>query len=228
MAISELYSLAGPCGAVIIVIGIWACFTCARVYFYTLLVWKDFKKNFVEKNSRELSLKDYTGTNPFIRIIYQMSAKHRGHSDDWKSEVVYLFNKNFKNVINSLAILKMITVISPLLGLLGTVLGMLNVFDAISSATSEDPRLLAHGIWQALITTVLGLVVAIPSLVMYYSLTVRVKVFLMEALEYTYQTLSFLDNLKAENHSSGLKNNKNTDDRNVINTKISGIICNEA
>lgn len=191
MNLYDLYKLSGPCGVVIIMVGILAVYLCARNYFYTSLIWKEFKRDFIGRaTNEERCLKEYSGSNPFMLIIYQMVTLHQSHSDDWRSEVVYLFNRNFRRVINSLSILKMITVISPLLGLLGTVLGMLNVFDAISSVAAEDPRMLAHGIWQALITTVLGLVIAIPALVMYYTMSVRMKIFLMETLEHTYQALS--------------------------------------
>ena len=57
--------------------------------------------------------------------------------------------------------------ISPLLGLLGTVIGMIKVFTAITTLGVGDPAVLAGGISQALITTAAGLTVAIPSLMFY-------------------------------------------------------------
>jgi biopolymer transport protein ExbB len=52
----------------------------------------------------------------------------------------------------------------PLLGLIGTVIGMIITFHAITASGSSDPRLMAHGIGQAMIATVLGLGIAIPLL----------------------------------------------------------------
>ena len=60
-----------------------------------------------------------------------------------------------------------IAAVSPLLGLLGTVVGMINMFGALKVAGAGDPAELAGGIGQALITTAAGLVVAIPSLYCY-------------------------------------------------------------
>ncbi len=60
-----------------------------------------------------------------------------------------------------------IAAVTPLLGLLGTVLGMITVFTAISTQGVGNPSVLAGGISQALITTVAGLSVAIPSLMFY-------------------------------------------------------------
>ena len=62
----------------------------------------------------------------------------------------------------SLLFLKIISVVAPLMGLLGTVTGMIKTFQAITLFGTGDPKLMAGGISQALVTTVLGLVVAIP------------------------------------------------------------------
>jgi len=62
-----------------------------------------------------------------------------------------------------------IAAIAPLVGLLGTVLGMFQAFGGIASDVSAGakPVVLAHGVSQAIVTTIFGLVVAIPSLVAY-------------------------------------------------------------
>jgi biopolymer transport protein ExbB len=62
------------------------------------------------------------------------------------------------------SIIKLFAGIAPLLGLLGTVTGMIATFQAITNFGTGDPKLMAAGISQALITTVLGLIVAIPLL----------------------------------------------------------------
>ena len=65
--------------------------------------------------------------------------------------------------------LEMASSVGPLLGLLGTVIGMVAAFAKLSEAgTRVDPSQLAGGIWQALITTVGGLVVAVPAMASYY------------------------------------------------------------
>ncbi|OQX54048.1 MAG: hypothetical protein B5M48_01735 [Candidatus Omnitrophica bacterium 4484_213] len=71
--------------------------------------------------------------------------------------------------------------ISPLLGLLGTVIGMINTFQVIQKETyAVSPGDLAQGIWVALITTALGLSVAIPTYVAYNYLVNRVNNFLLQ------------------------------------------------
>lgn len=66
-----------------------------------------------------------------------------------------------------LKLLKLLAAIAPLLGLLGTVIGMIATFQSISLFGSGDPKLMAGGISQALVTTVLGLLAAIPLLLMH-------------------------------------------------------------
>ena len=60
--------------------------------------------------------------------------------------------------------IKLLAAVAPLLGLLGTVTGMIATFQSISLFGTGDPKLMASGISQALVTTMLGLMVAIPLL----------------------------------------------------------------
>ncbi|HRX81345.1 MAG TPA: MotA/TolQ/ExbB proton channel family protein, partial [Pirellulaceae bacterium] len=74
-----------------------------------------------------------------------------------------------------------ISTISPLLGLLGTVLGMIRAFNAIATADAMGrPELLAGGISQALLTTAAGLSVAIPALIAYLFFVGRVDKLVVE------------------------------------------------
>ena len=78
--------------------------------------------------------------------------------------------------------IKIISVVAPLLGLLGTVTGMIDVFETMSLFGTGDPKLMAGGISQALITTVLGLVAAIPC-VFLHTLTNNISRSLIMILE---------------------------------------------
>lgn len=80
--------------------------------------------------------------------------------------------------------LNIIANIAPMLGLLGTVIGMVNSFNQISIAVGGvDPRRLAGGIFEALMTTVMGLIVAIPSLYMFGVFRNRVDALAAEAAD---------------------------------------------
>lgn len=78
--------------------------------------------------------------------------------------------------------IKVLAAVAPLLGLLGTVVGMIRTFQAITLFGTGDPKLMAGGISQALVTTVLGLTVAIP-LVLLHSLVSGRSRTLVEILE---------------------------------------------
>lgn len=69
---------------------------------------------------------------------------------------------------------------APLLGLFGTVVGMIEIFGAQSPASGSNPAALAHGISVALYNTAFGIVVAIPALVFYRHFRARVDSFLVE------------------------------------------------
>ena len=71
------------------------------------------------------------------------------------------------------SVVKLLAGVAPLLGLLGTVTGMIATFQAITLFGTGDPKLMADGISQALVTTVLGLVVAIPLLFLHSLLSAR-------------------------------------------------------
>ncbi len=73
-----------------------------------------------------------------------------------------------------------VAAISPLLGLLGTVIGMVKVFTAITTEGVGDPGVLAGGISEALITTAAGLTVAIPALIGYRYLRNRVDTLVIQ------------------------------------------------
>lgn len=69
--------------------------------------------------------------------------------------------------------LETVAAVAPLLGLLGTVLGMIKVFSSISTAGLGDPQILSEGISEAMITTAVGLAIGIPTLVAYNYLAAR-------------------------------------------------------
>jgi biopolymer transport protein ExbB len=70
--------------------------------------------------------------------------------------------------------LNIVAQIAPLLGLLGTVTGLINAFRNIQAAGAVNPSVLAGGIWEALLATVAGLCIAIPSLIAYVYFSSRV------------------------------------------------------
>lgn len=82
------------------------------------------------------------------------------------TELLRRGNEEFARMNSMIRVLELIAMIAPLLGLLGTVLGMIQSFQSLEMAQgSANASVLAGGIWQALLTTAVGLLVAIPAAV---------------------------------------------------------------
>ena len=81
-----------------------------------------------------------------------------------REECMRLANKELYEARRGLRIIDLIITIAPLVGLLGTVLGMIEAFQALQdSGAQADPSALAGGIWEALLTTAAGMGIAIPA-----------------------------------------------------------------
>src|SRR6201999_2522268 len=93
--------------------------------------------------------------------------------EDTGRHVVYELER-FLNTLGTIAS------ITPLLGLLGTVTGIIKSFNALQAGAAGDPRMLSGGIGEALIATAAGLCVAIPALIAYRYLRGRVESFVVE------------------------------------------------
>jgi len=106
----------------------------------------------------------------FSKILDLVIADNTGQ-DPVKVTEMYA-KKVSADIYRWISIPGIMATISPLLGLLGTVLGMIKIFTRFTEA-GGNPMILAGGIWEALITTAAGLTVAIPSLVIYRYLNYR-------------------------------------------------------
>lgn len=118
---------------------------------------------------------DEPGENPLGRIL----RVYRSGSD-WDTEALELklgeaVLREIPRVNTGLGFLKIVAAVAPLMGLLGTVTGMIITFQAITLFGAGDPKLMAGGISQALVTTVLGLTVAIPTLLLHQLVQSRAK-----------------------------------------------------
>ena len=103
-------------------------------------------------------------------------------------------NKELPKLERFIVALSTISTVAPLLGLLGTILGMIQSFAVISTVGSGRPTALASGIANALLTTAAGLIIAIPSVVFYnyFVNTVNKRILFMENL--SNEISDFLDN----------------------------------
>uniref|UniRef100_UPI004047A3F0 MotA/TolQ/ExbB proton channel family protein n=1 Tax=Aliarcobacter sp. TaxID=2321116 RepID=UPI004047A3F0 len=101
-------------------------------------------------------------------LISEIIDFAKTNSEDFKKDSIENFiNRKIKKLEFGLNTVKIIASIAPLLGLLGTVIGVLNSFDSITKSGLGDPSVFSGGISVALITTIAGLIVAIPHYIGY-------------------------------------------------------------
>ena len=141
--------------------------------FFELYLFKknDFKKiNYLINDSSSITqfeknlehLKD----NNFLKEIVNIIKKK---TDNQHDQILILIEKETEKLNRFMPTLEIIGQVSPLIGLLGTVIGMIDSFNELELGGSlVDPSVLAGGIWTALLTTAMGLIVAIPALISHY------------------------------------------------------------
>lgn len=99
--------------------------------------------------------------NPLGRILTAIDPKEQ-NLEQLELKIDECTVKEIPRLEQGHSFLKLLATVAPLLGLLGTVTGMIETFQSITLYGTSDPKLMANGISQALMTTVLGLLVAIP------------------------------------------------------------------
>ena len=107
-------------------------------------------------------------TNPLGRIVSVYQENSDVDSETLQLKIDEAILKEQPAINRFVGFIKIISMVAPLLGLLGTVIGMIVTFQAITLFGTGDPKTMAGGISQALITTVLGLTVAIPTVLLHY------------------------------------------------------------
>jgi len=120
---------------------------------FTIMLWKSFVFFMANKNIHITT----------SEIINEIKLTQNYELAQIKSTIALKINM----IESGLNTIKIIASLSPLIGLLGTVIGILNSFDSISHLGLGDPTIFSSGISIALITTVAGLVVAIPHYIGY-------------------------------------------------------------
>ncbi len=118
---------------------------------------------------------DQPGNNPLGRILKVYHDNPRTDIETLELKLSEAILRETPRINRMLMFLKIIAVVAPLLGLLGTVTGMIITFQAITLFGTGDPKLMAGGISQALVTTVLGLCVAIPTVLLHTLVASRAR-----------------------------------------------------
>ena len=105
--------------------------------------------------------------NPLGRVLAAYESNRNADTETIELKLSEAALKEMPGLTKGLLFIKVISVVAPLMGLLGTVTGMIKTFQVIALYGAGDPKMMAGGISQALVTTVLGLVVAIPMVLLH-------------------------------------------------------------
>lgn len=146
----------------------------AALYQFLYLNWVG-----IAVNRQLANLKKLKADNPLGRVLLAFKGDRAPTAGD-EAEVVELriseaVLKELPPIERFQSLVKLVVAAGPLLGLVGTVLGMIETFQSITESGSSDPKLMAAGIGKAMIATVLGLGVAIPLLFVNAALASRSK-----------------------------------------------------
>lgn len=116
---------------------------------------------------RQIKAKKANKSNPLGRVFLAYEEHANADVETLELKLDEAILKEVPRLERSLNTLKVVAAVAPMLGLLGTVTGMIVTFQTIQLYGAGDPKMMAGGISQALMTTVLGLVVAIPVLLLH-------------------------------------------------------------
>ncbi|WP_292286650.1 MotA/TolQ/ExbB proton channel family protein [Marivita sp.] len=167
----------GTGAPIILLLGGLSVFSLALIVYKIAQLWSVTSKSdtreaalnsFESGNLSEAQAKATHGQTPANRVLaFAIKSLGEGRSGAaLMTELTRRGNEEFAQMSRHIRLLELIAMISPLLGLLGTVLGMIQSFQELELAEgAANASLLAGGIWQALLTTAAGLLVAIPAAV---------------------------------------------------------------
>ena len=150
--------------------------TAVGVFGLLVALWRFIALSLLSaKVAKQRKAGEASETNPLGRIIQVGQAHANDDVETLELKLGEAIIKERPAIHRGLPMIKIISMIAPLRGLLGTVTGMIIVFQAITIYGAGEPKAMAGGISSALVTTVLGLIVAIPMLLAHSMLFARAK-----------------------------------------------------
>jgi len=126
-----------------------------------------------KKMNAQMSSSVASDDNPLGRVFVAAEQDKSADTDNLELILDEAITREVPVLEKGLSMIKLLAAVAPLLGLLGTVTGMIATFQSISLFGTGDPKLMANGISQALVTTMLGLCVAIPLLFLHSLVSAR-------------------------------------------------------
>jgi len=150
------------------------------------------KRPATPEQTETVRLLSETDTTVLGRLVQAVFA----HASLPKTENVEAMQALARQIVGrmerGLTTLSLIAELGPLLGLLGTVIGMVKLFEDVARKGLGDPAMISRGIYEALTATMTGLGIAIPALIAYMYLRRRIEVLVLELERHTNELLTRL------------------------------------
>ena len=124
--------------------------------------WRFYALFTINGNVKKQAAGESAGDNPLSRI-FSVADQNKTDTETLELKLAEQILIERAEIDQYIWVVRLIAVISPLLGLFGTIIGMINTFQAITLFGTGDPKTMAGGISEALVTTMLGLMCAIPA-----------------------------------------------------------------
>jgi biopolymer transport protein ExbB len=159
--IAKVILVIGVIGAILVAIRITLLFMFSTDIHKTSTKINELLKTKGAESALKSCKKSMSSVSRVIAATLRNIEKERDHIEDIISESILYESSKIDRFGSAILV---IAAVSPLLGLLGTVTGMISTFDIITEFGTGDPKLLSSGISEALVTTKFGLIVAIPLL----------------------------------------------------------------
>ncbi|GGW21129.1 MotA/TolQ/ExbB proton channel family protein [Vreelandella hamiltonii] len=191
----ERFQQGGYVGYVVVVLGGVGLLVALAQYLYLLLVSARVRR-------QRRQLEQPRADNPLGRVLQRFKDMDKHQTPEaLEARLDEAVLAELPRIERGQPIVKLLAAIAPLLGLLGTVTGMIVTFQAITVFGTGDPQLMAGGISQALVTTVLGLVTAVPLLFAQTALSSRSR-FITQVIE-GEASATLADHLEAQSAHPG-------------------------
>ena len=139
-------------------------YTIILLFFIAIGVfgWRFYALFTINGNVKKQAAGESAGDNPLSRI-FSVADQNKTDTETLELKLAEQILIERAEIDQYIWVVRLIAVISPLLGLFGTIIGMINTFQAITLFGTGDPKTMAGGISEALVTTMLGLMCAIPA-----------------------------------------------------------------
>lgn len=179
-----------------------------------------FDRSFIEPALQEIKQGDRTKATQtladirgpiarIMRVSFECVANRDMSQKSKEAEIMRVGAADIHYLESHLRGLEMTSAIAPLMGLMGTVIGMITSFSKLSlSGSRVDPSLLAGGIWEALLTTAGGLAVAIPALAAHYILDGIIEKVRVSMKDVSIQILALEDEFKRNERAKAIEESK--------------------